>query len=67
MTYKDKSTNWDLLVEYAGQWIAVLNNEVVASAPALKQVIDALEERGLSGARPRVFMVPREDERLIVL
>ena len=51
--------------EYAGKWIAVLGQKIIASGDDLKQVYKEAKEK--SGKKEPLFMrVPKEQETLIL-
>ena len=54
------------LDQYAGQWVAFIREKVVASAPALKELVEKVEKSELK-EKPAYFLVPRQDEGPYVL
>lgn len=54
------------LAKYAGKWIAVLNNKLIASGHSLFGVTEAIKRKDIKGL-PLITMVPRKDEGPYVL
>ena len=54
------------LAAYAGKWVALSHNRVVAVASTLPEVIRKIPPRS-SRLTPSVFLVPRRDEGPYVL
>ena len=48
---------------FAGQWIAVLDNKILASG----KTVDETVRRSKSKRTPLVFKVPRKDEEMYIL
>ncbi len=51
----------EVLTAYAGQWVAVVGQEIVAAADSPEKVL-ALSARRFPERLPLVFQVPHEDE-----
>lgn len=60
------SHNQSKLSSYAGKWIAVLKNRVVASGETVKEVIEIYKTKKLKG-KPLVTKIPRPDEDMYIL
>ena len=50
---------WDKLKKYSGSWVAVADENVLASGKSLKDVMETVES---IGKKPEVFRVPEEEE-----
>jgi len=64
MTRRTKQT--PNLAAYAGKWVALSSNQVVAVGSSLPEVMRKLPARRLR-LQPSVFLVPRRDEGPYVL
>lgn len=64
MTRRTKQT--PNLAAYAGKWVALSSNQVVAVGSSLPEVMRKLPARRLR-LQPSVFLVPRRDERPYIL
>ena len=51
--------------KHAGEWIAIVENKIVAHGESLHEVRKKAKE--LTGKEPLVFKVPRPDEELYIL
>jgi hypothetical protein len=60
------SDNQKRLSVYAGKWIAVIDNKVVAVGKNVKEVMEQCKKMKLSGL-PLVTKIPRQDEEMYVL
>jgi len=60
------SRNQAKLSCYAGKWIAVLKNKVVASGKTVKEVMEICEKKRIKAA-PLVTKIPRPEENMYVL
>jgi len=54
------------LAKYAGKWIAVLRNKLIASGGSVTEVMQKVKEKGIKEL-PLVTMVPRKDEGPYIL
>lgn len=54
------------LAAYAGQWVALANDRVIAAGTSLPSIMSKLPARK-ARQRPSVFLVPRQDEGPYVL
>ena len=54
------------LAAYAGQWVTLAGNRVIAAGPSLPDVMEALPTGG-PRHQPSLFLVPRRDEGPYVL
>jgi Family of unknown function (DUF5678) len=62
MTVLEQNHDRDLgvsLDSYAGQWVALLNDEIVLSAPTLGELLEQIESQD-AFADAEVLQVPRE-------
>jgi len=51
--------------EYAGKWVAILGDKVIASGDDLKQVHQKAKEKS-NGKEPLFVKIPKEEETLIL-
>ena len=56
----------ELLAQYAGQWIAIYQQQVVGAAVELTDLLAALTERGIPGGQALVEYVAGQEELLVV-
>jgi len=68
---REKELNWmsshrKEVEKYAGKWIAVLDNKILASGNSVKEVV-ALAKKKAARKLPLVTKVPRKDEEMYVL
>lgn len=54
------------LAKYAGKWIAVLENKLIASGDSVSEVMQTIEQKGIKHL-PLLTMVPRKDEGPYIL
>lgn len=54
------------LEPYAGKWIAVLDNKLIAAGDSVKAVMAIVKKKGIKKL-PLVTMVPRKDEGTYIL
>jgi len=59
------SQNPEKLNKYAGKWIALLDNRLIASGDSLSKV--RIEAKKIAKKEPLVFKVPRKDEENYIL
>ncbi|MCD6094071.1 MAG: hypothetical protein J7J51_04730 [Candidatus Omnitrophica bacterium] len=60
------STHQKELEAYAGKWIAVLGNKMIAIGSSTKEVMRIAKKKGIERL-PLVTKIPRKDERMYVL
>ncbi len=56
----------ELLAQYAGQWIAIYQQQVVGAAVELADLLAALTERGIPAGQALVEFVAGQEELLVV-
>ena len=56
----------ELLAQYAGQWIAIYQQQVVGAAVELADLLAALTERGIPVGQTLVEFVADQEELLVV-
>jgi hypothetical protein len=70
--YKDKkellwiSEHSKEIEKYAGKWIAVLSNKVIAVGDSAKRVMEEVKKKRIKKL-PLVTKVPRKDEEMYIL
>jgi len=50
---------------YAGKWVAILHDEVIASGDSVKSVMERVKKK--TKEMPLVTKIPRKDEEMYVL
>jgi Family of unknown function (DUF5678) len=50
----------ELRARYSGQWVAIVRDRVVAHAPSVAALLEALTGQGEGGGRPLITQVPAE-------
>ena len=68
---REKELNWislhfDELERYAGKWVAILDEKVIASGDTVKEVMIAVQKSGVRES-PLVTIVPTKDEEMYIL
>ena len=56
----------ELLAQYAGQWVAIYQQQVVGAAVELADLLAALTERGIPAGQALVEFVAGQEELLVV-
>lgn len=54
------------LAKYAGKWVAVLKNKLIATGDSINEVMQVVKEKGIKEL-PLVTMIPRKDEGPYIL
>lgn len=52
--------------KFSGKWIAILNNEILASGDSVANVMSKVKQRRVKNL-PLVTKVPRKDEEMYIL
>ena len=60
------SLHFDELEKYAGKWVAILEDKVIAVGDTVKEVMASVQESGVEES-PLVTLVPPKDEEMYVL
>jgi hypothetical protein len=51
---------------YAGKWVAIVNEQVVASGDSLDELVAELGRQS-GGGEPELFKVPTDEEKFLVV
>lgn len=68
---REKELNWislhfDELEKYAGKWVAILDEKVIAAGDTVKEVMIVVQKSGVRES-PLVTIVPTKDEEMYIL
>ncbi len=55
--------NWEIVLQYAGEYIAIVGDSIVAHGKDFKKVLSEAEK---GGATPLIHKVPPSDKELVV-
>ncbi len=62
----DKAESYDFVVPYAGRWVVIVNNKVVADGSTANDVVSKLSDK-TKLKQSLLFKVPAEPDKLLVV
>jgi len=68
---KEKELNWiskhfEELEGYSGKWVAIVEDQIVATGDSVKEVMEIVKQKGIKEL-PLVTLIPSKDEETYVL